>query len=186
MDIHLQKYRDLGPSKTLDLFKSNHLTLRNNFVSKDLESKIPWFGPEMKTSTALISRIMEYWAHSQDIYDTLKTIRETSNALRYIAELGVKTFKWSFQLNELEEPKDKLFVALKNDGEDLLIGDTSASNKITGSALDFCLLVTQRRNSKDLNLTAVGGGAVTFLDIAQCFAGAKGTRRQPISNLRSD
>ena len=48
---------------------------------------------------------------------------------------------------------------------------------MTGPALDFCLLVTQRRNRADLALTARGPDADEWLDIAQAFAGPPGAGR---------
>ena len=42
---------------------------------------------------------------------------------------------------------------------------------ITGSAEDFCLVVTQRRDVADTDLAATGEAAV-WLTFAQAFAGA--------------
>jgi hypothetical protein len=50
---------------------------------------------------------------------------------------------------------------------------------VTGPALDFCLLVTQRRHRSDLALQAEGAVADEWLDIAQAFAGPPGSGRQP-------
>ncbi len=51
--------------------------------------------------------------------------------------------------------------------------------RVTGSALDFCLLVTQRAHRADLDLTADGPDADRWLDIAQAFAGPPGEGREP-------
>jgi hypothetical protein len=50
---------------------------------------------------------------------------------------------------------------------------------VTGPALGFCLLVTQRINRADADLTADGEDADAWLDIAQCFAGPSGEGRAP-------
>ena len=47
----------------------------------------------------------------------------------------------------------------------------------TGPALDFCLLVTQRRHRADLALMATGPVADEWLDVAQAFAGPPGAGR---------
>ena len=57
---------------------------------------------------------------------------------------------------------------------------------MTGPALDFCLLVTQRRHRADLALVATGPVADDWLDIAQAFAGPPGGGREPASGERSD
>ena len=50
---------------------------------------------------------------------------------------------------------------------------------MTGPALDFCLLVTQRRHRDDLALVIEGPAATEWMAIAQAFAGAAGTGRSP-------
>ncbi len=182
MDFHIRRFRQLGAQNTIEAFKLNHDKLKASFKFRDPNSPIKWFGPDMKPETAIISRVMEYWAHSQDIYDALGFRREASKATIYIAELGVKTFKWSFKINNLNEPLGKLFVKLDFSGQTIEIGDNAASNKITGDISEFCLLVTQRRNINDLNLQASGEEAEAFLKITQCFAGQKGLGRKPLSS----
>ncbi|CAM5236152.1 TIGR03084 family protein OS=Streptomyces glaucescens OX=1907 GN=SGLAU_15135 PE=4 SV=1 [Streptomyces glaucescens] len=56
-------------------------------------------------------------------------------------------------------------------------GPEDASQRVTGPALDFCLLVTQRANRADLALRAAGPDADRWLDIAQAFAGPPGAGR---------
>lgn len=48
---------------------------------------------------------------------------------------------------------------------------------MTGSAYDFCRLVTQRVHRDDTDLVASGEGASAWLDIAQAFAGPAGAGR---------
>jgi hypothetical protein len=48
---------------------------------------------------------------------------------------------------------------------------------VTGSAEDFCLLVTQRRPRAALDIHAVGADAEKWLTIAQAFAGPPGSGR---------
>ncbi len=50
---------------------------------------------------------------------------------------------------------------------------------MTGPALDFCLLVTQRRHRDDVAVVAEGAAADEWLDIAQSFAGPPGEGRRP-------
>jgi hypothetical protein len=52
-------------------------------------------------------------------------------------------------------------------------------NRVTGPALDLCLLVTQRRHRSDLALETTGPVAEEWLDVAQAFAGPPGAGREP-------
>jgi hypothetical protein len=59
---------------------------------------------------------------------------------------------------------------------------------VTGPALDFFLLVTQRRHRADMAVTATGATADQWLSIAQSFAGPPGPGRKPgqFAGLRAD
>jgi uncharacterized protein (TIGR03084 family) len=56
-------------------------------------------------------------------------------------------------------------------------GPADAADQVEGSALDFCLLVTQRRHRDDTGLRATGRVADAWLDLAQAFAGPPGPGR---------
>jgi hypothetical protein len=57
---------------------------------------------------------------------------------------------------------------------------------VTGPALDFCLLVTQRRHRDDLDLIASGQAAQEWIAIAQAFAGPPGPGRAPTGKAPAD
>lgn len=58
-------------------------------------------------------------------------------------------------------------------------GPPDAAQRVTGPALDFCLLVTQRIHRSDTAVRAEGPDADRWLDIAQAFAGPAGPGRAP-------
>ena len=58
-------------------------------------------------------------------------------------------------------------------------GPEDAMDRVTGPALDFCLLVTQRRHRDDLALAVTGPAATEWMAIAQAFAGEAGPGRSP-------
>ena len=64
------------------------------------------------------------------------------------------------------------------DGDVWAFGPEDAGQTVTGSALDLCLLATQRINRADTDLVATGPDADKWLDIAQCFAGPPGEGRK--------
>lgn len=57
------------------------------------------------------------------------------------------------------------------------MGPEDAAQRIAGLALDFCLLVTQRRHRHDLVISATRDDATYWLTIAQAFAGGAGGRQ---------
>jgi hypothetical protein len=60
-----------------------------------------------------------------------------------------------------------------------VFGPDDAVDVVRGSALDFCLVVTQRRHPDDTALTPEGPVATEWLGIAQAFAGPPGAGRTP-------
>jgi uncharacterized protein (TIGR03084 family) len=62
-------------------------------------------------------------------------------------------------------------------------GPADAADRITGDALDFCLVVTQRRNVADTRLSVQGAAATAWIAIAQAFAG-RPTDPRPAASAR--
>ncbi|MGK4580042.1 TIGR03084 family metal-binding protein [Kitasatospora sp. HPMI-4] len=144
--------------------------------------RLPWFGPPMKPATMATARLMETWAHGQDVADALAVEREPTGRLRQVAHLGVRTMGFAFALHGLPVPPPQLPVRVEltaPTGELWAWGPEDAADRVSGPALDFCLLVTQRRHRDDLALRAEGATASAWLPIAQAFAGLPGGGRLP-------
>jgi uncharacterized protein (TIGR03084 family) len=149
--------------------------------------KLPWYGTRMSATSMATARIMETWAHGQDVADALGVSRTPTARLRHIAHLGTRTLGHSFATHGRAVPDSPVRVELvgppasrPGDGEAYWIfGPADATNVVAGPALDFCLLVTQRRHRAELALVATGPIADEWLDVAQAFAGPPGLGRQP-------
>ncbi|MGV0635614.1 TIGR03084 family metal-binding protein [Mycolicibacillus trivialis] len=140
--------------------------------------KLPWFGPPMSAASMATARLMETWAHGLDVADALGVTRPATPRLRSIAHLGVRTRDYAFVVNGLTPPTEPFRVELRApDGELWSWGPDDAAQRVTGSAADFCCLVTQRRARADLDLSADGDDARRWLQIAQAFAGPPGAGR---------
>jgi uncharacterized protein (TIGR03084 family) len=140
--------------------------------------KLPWFGPPMSAMSMATARLMETWAHGQDVADALGVDRPWTAWLRHVAHLGVRTRDFAYAVHGLTPPAEELRIELATpDGELWTWGPAEAAQRITGAAQDFCLLVTQRRHRDETDLTATGDDAAHWLTIAQVFAGPPGAGR---------
>jgi uncharacterized protein (TIGR03084 family) len=179
-DDVMEQYRNLTGAELLIWFDESRLRLCDVFAGLDPAARVPWFGPPMSAASSVTARIMETWAHGQDIADALSFVREPSGRLRHVAHIGVRTLPFSYLANGLDVPAEPIRVELTSADDELWTwGPADAANRVTGPALDFCLLVVQRRHRADTAIEATGAVADHWLDIAQAFAGPPGAGRQP-------
>jgi uncharacterized protein (TIGR03084 family) len=147
----------------------------------DRSKRVPWYGPSMSLASFLTARLMETWSHGVDVSDALEKPIVESPRLKHVAHIGVLARANSYRARGREVPEANIAVNLTApDGSTWTWGDDAAAESVTGSALDFCLLVTQRRHVADTALVAHGGLAAEWLTIAQAFAGPAGPGRQPL------
>ena len=139
--------------------------------------RVSWFGPAMGAASFLSARLMECWAHGQDIVDAVGAQRLATDRLRHVAQLGVMTRAWSYLNRNLAVPEVDIAVRLTSpSGEQWQWGTDAAACSVVGSAEDFCLVVTQRRNVGDTRLLVTGDAATEWMTIAQAFAGPPTTK----------
>ncbi len=162
----------LSPKDLMDFWNNERSKMLKTIEILEPQDKIVWYGPPMTAESFVIARMLETWAHGQDIADALKIKRTSTDRLKHIAHLGVKTFGWSYKNRGLEKPSEKVCVELKSpSGETWRWNPEQTENSITGSAEDFCLVVSQRRHIDDTCLMASGPIAHEWMTLAQVFAG---------------
>jgi uncharacterized protein (TIGR03084 family) len=146
----------------------------------DPKARLPWYGPTMSARSFATARMMETWAHGQDIFDAVPAGRQPTPRLKHIAHIGATTFGWTFANRKLPVPEPTPYIELDAPGNETWTwNDPSEENYVRGSAEDFCLVVTQRRNVADTGLRYAGDAAKNWLSIAQCFAGPPATPPEP-------
>ncbi|MFN8105820.1 MAG: TIGR03084 family metal-binding protein [Acidimicrobiia bacterium] len=176
---HLEIARNSTPAAVVAEWRRSRAEMLDVLSTLDPHDRIGWYGPDMGALTFVSARLMETWAHGQDVVDALGIGRHPTTRLRHICELGVRTRSWSYEVRRMEPPASAARVELlAPDGETWVIGADVADDLVRGSALDFCLVVTQRRNLADTDLVATGPRAVEWLALAQVFAGPPGTGRR--------
>jgi len=179
-DTIAARYRDRTGAQLLAWFDRARTDLLETFVKLDPRQRLPWFGPPMSAASSLTARLMETWAHTQDIADALGATREPADRLRHVAHIGVGARAFSYAVRGQAPPDTPVRVELTGpDGTLWIWGPPDAQDRVTGTVLDFCLLVTQRRHRDDLDLIVDGQAAQEWLAIAQAFAGPPGPGRPP-------
>lgn len=168
----------LPPAELLAQWRDTRTRLQQELRAVPDGQKIPWYGPPMSAASMATARLMETWAHSLDVADSLGAPRSISGRLKSIAHLGVRTRDYAYSVHGMAAPPAPFRVELTAPNGDLWAwGPEDADEKVTGSAVDFCYLVTQRGPRAELDLVATGENAEKWLTIAQAFAGPPGVGR---------
>ncbi|MEM1397930.1 MAG: TIGR03084 family metal-binding protein [Pseudomonadota bacterium] len=182
-----EQYAHFSGAELLSAWEQDAHRTSSAFRTANPEERLPWVGPPMNARSSISARLMETWAHGQAIYDVCGLIREDTDRIYPIVELGIRTFGWTYAVRGEEKPKTKPFVRLiAPSGEVWTFNDSREDERIEGSATSFCQIVTQTRSIKDVSLNVTGSVASDWMNKAQCFAGgpeippAPGVRRRSI------
>jgi len=164
-----------GKQPVRDLLASWRTTrekLLAGLAKRGVKDRLAWYGPDMSARSFATARLMEVWAHGQDILDALGLSRQPTARLKHIAHMGVATYGWSFVNRQMDVPAAEIRVALNGPSNEIWTwGPEDAAETVSGSAEGFCLVITQRRNIADTDIIVRGAAAHLWMDIAQAFAG---------------
>ena len=172
--------KDLTAAETLKWWREERKALLEVLAKMDRKARLPWYGPDLSALSFATARLMETWAHGQDIVDALGIRRKPTERLRHIAHLGVSTFGWSYANRKMRVPDTPVRVDLTGPSGDIWSwGPEDATDTVKGPAEDFCLVVVQRRNAADTDLIINGEIVQQWMSMAQAFAGAPTDGRKP-------
>lgn len=167
----LARSRAMSPRALIEEWRAARAALLGAAGAHDEAVRAPWYGGDLSTASFLGARLMETWAHGLDVADALGVVAEPTDRLAHVARLGFITRGWSYRVRGEEAPAGAVRVELvAPSGATWTYGDPDADEVVTGPALDFCLVVTQRRHVDDTALVC-GPLGRDWLVRAQCFAG---------------
>jgi len=170
--------------KLVQAWREHYPGMAERFGRADPSARVKWAGPDMTVRSKITARLMETWAHAQEVYDQLGQVRKNGDGIRNIVILGVNTYGWTFKNRQADPPGPMPHLRLTSpSGEVWRYGEPSEAECVEGLAEEFCQVVTQTRNIADTRLRVTGPVAAAWMAKAQCFAGGPvdppppGTRR---------
>lgn len=176
----LAEYEALRPAELLARWRDDRATAERALAAVPADSLVPWLVRPIPPAVLASAGMMELIGHGQDIADALGVTREWTDRIRHVAGFAVLVWDFGYQARGLTPPDVRFgFELTAPSGAVWTFGPEDAEQRITGSAADFCLLVTRRRHRDDLDLVAVGDDAEAWLDIAQAYRGPAGPGRSP-------
>jgi uncharacterized protein (TIGR03084 family) len=170
-EFTLAHYRAMTPAELFGEWRVHRSALDLVATTLSEGQRVAWYGPEMSATSFLGARLMETWAHGTDVAEALEVDYPATPRLRHVARLGFVTRPWSYRVRGEEPPAGTVRVDLAGpDGDRWIFGELDAADTVTGTARDFCLVVTQRRHLDDTDLVA-GELGRHWLERAQAYAG---------------
>src|SRR5581483_10959745 len=164
--------RSMPGTAVLDWWRHARGETLAQLATRQPRDRVAWFAGPMSAMSFATARLMETWAHGQDVRDALGREPEVTGRLRHVADLGFRARPFAYAARAAELPPAPVRVELAGtDGTPWVWGPDGAEDVVRGSALDFCLVVTQRINPADTTLEVEGRWAQDWMGIAQAFAG---------------
>ncbi|WUH95649.1 TIGR03084 family metal-binding protein [Streptomyces sp. NBC_00433] len=180
VDQGARRGADVPPGELLERWRAGRARLGEVLAAQPQGVRFRWYGPPMSTGAMATGRLMETWAHGEDVADALGVRREPTARLHHVARIGVRARDFAFSVHGLPAPAEEFRVELTSpDGSLWTFGPPEAAQRVTGPALDFCLLAVRRRHRDDVDLRAEGPDAEAWLSVVQAFAGPPGSTRPP-------
>ena len=178
VEDQVARSRHMTGSEALAWWDRERSALLEEYAGVEPSRRVQWYGPPMAARSMVTARLMETWAHGQDVADALGCQRVATDRIRHVCHIGVRTRPFAFMNNNLPVPDEEIQVVLTGPTGDVWTwGDPDSGERVEGPAVDFALLTCQRRHRDDLTVTATGRVADQWLSIAQAFAGSPGSGR---------
>lgn len=176
----LRDYQGDPPEVLVSRWRSERDAAIKALAAVPDDELVPWLVRPLPPAVLACAGLMEVFAHGQDIADTFGVTLERTDRLWHLAWFATLTWDFGYQARGLTPPDTQFrYELVAPSGELWTFGPDDAQQRITGPAVDFCLVVTRRRHRADSALQATGPDADHWLDIAQAYRGPAGEGRRP-------
>lgn len=168
------------PEKLFERWRKQRAATDAALAAAPPDRPVPWLVNPLPPGVLAAAGMMELFGHGQDIADTLSVRRQHTDRLRHLVGFAVRTRDFGYLSRGMTPPEEDFrFEIVAPSGALWEFGPADAAQRISGPAIDLCLLVTRRRHHADLAVTATGVDAERWLELAQAYRGPAGPGRAP-------
>jgi enediyne biosynthesis protein E11 len=179
VDALLKPYLAASPTELLARWRGERKAANEALAVLPPAQMLPWVARQIPASALACAGLMEVFAHGQDIHDAIGAPREYTDRIGHLTWFGTRNWDFGYLVRGLTPPDVEFrYEFIGPSGVKWEFGPADAENRITGPAVDFCMLVTRRRNRADLALEITGEEADKWVDIAQAYRGSPGAGRE--------
>lgn len=157
-----------GATSTLpSRWRSEHRKATEALSACAPDVSLPWLGGALRPSVLAAAALTELFARTQDVTDGLGVRPQHDDSVGHVAYYGVRTRDRAYTRRGVAPPASPFrFEFVAPSGTEWRFGPADADQRVSGPAVDFCLLVTRRRTPAELSIVAQGKQARQWLDIA--------------------
>ncbi len=180
VDAALAQFLTDDPAELLERWRTQRDRAEGALAALPPGTIVPWLVRPIPAGVLAAAGMMELFGHGQDIADALGVTRTHTDQIGHLVGFAVRTWDFGYLARDLPVPDTTIrFELTAPSGRRWEFGPAGGEQRVSGQAVDFCLLVTRRRHHADLALTAEGSIAEQWLEIAQAYRGPAGPGRQP-------
>ena len=123
-DLLLGAGRSMTGPDVRDWWRRSRAAVVAGLAALGPRDRVRWITGPISAMSFATARLMETWAHGQDVRDALGLAPEVSARLRHVADLGVRARRFAYQARDREVPVTPIRVELTGpDGERWVWGE---------------------------------------------------------------
>lgn len=151
-------------------------SLRDALGACEPGRRVEWVAGTLSARTLATTRLAETWIHTGDVADALGGEpggggSSGGDRLRLIAHLAWRTLPYAFALNKRELAGPVAFELVGPGGEQWTFEpEDRAVTRISGDALDLCLVAARRLDPSATSLRSVGADGPAVLELIRTYA----------------
>jgi uncharacterized protein (TIGR03084 family) len=163
------KGRTLPGAQVAGWWASTSSSEREMLLGLGPDARVPW-GLGMRTPSFVTARLMETWAHGLDVRAALGVEAVDADRLAHVAWLATRALPYAYSVAGRELPSAPLRVELTlPSGALWTSGPEDATDRISGTAGEYCRVFVHRRRVADTHLVIEGLAARTAISVARAF-----------------
>ncbi len=170
-DEMVERERGGPPSAVLERWRTAAAGERAALAARSPHDRVQWVAGDMAARTLATTRLSETWIHTGDVASALGVTLVPTARLRHIARLAWRTLPYAFGRagQSLSGPVAVSLVAPDGTMWDFA-EDEHPLTRVSGDAIDFCLVAGRRREPSETSLTATGPDADAVLALVRTYA----------------
>ena len=170
-ELAVQRERGAPSGQLLARWRAASEESRRLLRERPDDQRIPWVIGTLPPRTLATTRLAESWIHTGDIAEAIGADVVADERLWHIARLAWRTLPYAFSRSGASLSGPVLLQLTAPSGEQWTFEpDESAATKVTGSALDWCLLAARRKQADETALRAAGPDGNALLSLARTYA----------------